>query len=57
MGIHISSKVLKPAVGALGIAFLIGAPIGACGHHPTRLQNQLSVGPLSTHFEVANTVK
>lgn len=56
MGMHITSKSLRPVAGALGIAFALGSGIGACGHHPT-LNNQLSAGPLSTHFEVANTVK
>jgi hypothetical protein len=55
MGMHITSKALKPAVGALGIAFLIGAPIGGCGHHV--VSRDVNMGPSSAQFEDGNTLK
>jgi hypothetical protein len=55
MGMHITSKFLKPAVGALGVAFLIGPTMGSCGHHV--VSRELNMGPSSAQFEDGNTLK
>jgi hypothetical protein len=56
MGMHITSKSLKPVVGALGIAVAMGTGMAGCGHHPPGLSNKLSMSPSSAHLEVSNTV-
>ena len=55
MGMHITSKALRPAIGALGVALIAGMGMGGCGHHP-RLSNQF-MSPSSAQFEVGNTLK
>jgi hypothetical protein len=57
MGMHITSKFLKPAVGALGVAFLIGPTMGACGHHAVSTKELVSMSPSSAQFEIGHTVK
>jgi hypothetical protein len=61
MRIHITSKSLKPAAGALGLALLIGVgSMGGCGHRPIRAAaaepSTISVTS-SAQFEAGHTVK
>jgi hypothetical protein len=60
MRIHITSRTLKPAAGALALTLAIMGPVGGCGHRPIRAAAEapstISVTS-SAQFEVGNTVK
>jgi hypothetical protein len=60
MRMHITSKSLKPAAGALALALLIAPSMGGCGGRHVRADaaapNTTSVSS-SAQFEVGNTIK
>ncbi len=60
MRMHITSKFLKPAAGALALTLALMGPMGGCGHRPIRAAAEAPStmsATSSAQFQVGHAVK